>query len=87
MPSDVEAVWLVARSIPSGRVMSYGQIGRECGVHPRRVGRIVSRIGDDIPWWRIVRSDGTPAACHDGAAPAILRSEGVPFEGDKVDFG
>lgn len=79
MSDDVERVLRIAREIPAGQAMTYGEIGRECGVHPRRVGRIVAQHGDQIPWWRIVRADGTPAACHDGRARALLEAEGATF--------
>lgn len=75
----------IVRGIAEGDVMTYGQVGQVAGLSPRHVGRIVARIADDIPWWRVVRADGTPAACHEGAAPALLREEGVPFSGAKVD--
>lgn len=86
MRNAPDAVRAVARTIPAGGVMTYGEIGREAGLHPRQVGRIVARISADIPWWRIVRADGTPAACHDGTAPALLAQEHVPFRGGRVDL-
>lgn len=86
-PSDaLAAVRDAVRSIPPGQVATYGQIGRELGLHARAVGRFVSRLDDADPWWRVVRADGTPAACHGGAAPSILRSEGVGFVGERVDL-
>lgn len=82
----VGAVWDVALGIAEGDVMSYGEVGRVVGLDPRHVGRIVSRIADEIPWWRVVRADGTPAACHGGTAQDLLRAEGVPFAGANVDL-
>ncbi|MGO1896696.1 MAG: MGMT family protein, partial [Brachybacterium sp.] len=61
-------------------------IAVETGLHPRQVGQIVARIAEEIPWWRVVRADGTPAACHGGTAPSLLAQEHVPFVGDKVDL-
>ncbi|WP_422116497.1 MGMT family protein [Brachybacterium sp. UNK5269] len=86
MQSPEDAVRATAAAIPPGRVMTYGEIGWAIGVHPRQVGRIVARIADDIPWWRVIRADGTPATCHDNTAPALLAEEGVPFDGDRVDL-
>jgi methylated-DNA-protein-cysteine methyltransferase-like protein len=38
----------------------------------------------DVPWFRIVRSDGTLAK---GARQrALLEAEGVPFRGERVDM-
>ena len=86
MQSPEDAVRATAAEIPSGSVMTYGDIAVETGLHPRQVGQNVARISGDIPWWRVVRADGTPAACHDGAAPSLLAQEHVPFVGDKVDL-
>lgn len=83
---DVARVRDVAAAIPAGEVMSYGEIGSVTGLHPRQVGRIVARIADDIPWWRVVRADGTPPTCHGGTARALLEGEHVPFVGAKVDW-
>ena len=38
----------------------------------------------DVPWWRIVRADGSLAK---GARQrALLEAEGVPFRGERVDM-
>ena len=86
MREPEEAVRAIAARIPPGSVMTYGDIAVEAGLHPRQVGRIVARISEEIPWWRVIRADGTPAACHDGTAPALLAREHVPFVGDRVDL-
>lgn len=86
MGEPAAAVRAVALSIPAGSVMTYGDIAFATGLHPRRVGRIVGVISESIPWWRIIRADGTPAACHDGTAPSLLVQEHVPFRGNRVDL-
>ncbi len=86
MQRPEDAVRATAAAIPPGRVMTYGEIGFATGLHPRQVGRIVARIADDIPWWRVIRADGTPATCHSNTAPALLAQEGVPFDGNRVDL-
>lgn len=85
IPHDDDRVRDIAVMIPAGDVMTYGQIAQATGLNPRRVGRVVCRISDDIPWWRIIRADGTPPACHGGRATDILHREHVPFAGTKVD--
>ncbi|MGP9735700.1 MGMT family protein [Brachybacterium sp. AOP42-C2-15] len=86
MEDPAAAVRAVALTIPSGSVMTYGEIAFATGLHPRQVGRIVGLISESIPWWRILRADGTPATCHGGTAPALLAKEHVPFRGNRVDL-
>lgn len=72
--------------IPAGCVAAYGETGRTLGIGPRQAGRAVAALDDDVPWWRVVHADGTPASCHEGGAPARLGAEGVPFRGGRVDM-
>lgn len=54
-----ESVWVIARLVPPGRVVSYGDIAALLGVNPRHVGRAMSQCGDpDVPWWRVVNAGG-----------------------------
>lgn len=80
-----DRVRAVATQIPAGDVLTYGEIAHVTGLNPRHVGRIVARISGEIPWWRIIRADGTPPTCHGGCAADILRQEQVPFAGSKVN--
>lgn len=84
--SVVDRVREAVAAIPAGRVATYGDLGRQIGVGPRQVGRAMSLLGDDVPWWRVVYADGRPATCHDGTAPALLAAEGTPLLGAKVDL-
>lgn len=81
-----EEVRAVVVAIPAGCVATYGEIGRAVGIGPRQAGRAVSALDDDVPWWRIVYADGTPATCHGGEARALLEAEGVPFLNGHVDM-
>lgn len=74
-------------AIPRGSVATYGDIGARVGLGPRQVGRLMGVLGDGVPWWRVVRADGTPATCHDGTAWERLRADGVATRGSKVDLG
>jgi methylated-DNA-protein-cysteine methyltransferase related protein len=38
----------------------------------------------DLPWWRVVRADGSLAKAD--RQRAHLVAEGVPFHGDRVDM-
>lgn len=61
-----EAVCTVLDEIESGSVATYGDVARQLGISARQAGRDVSIVPDDVPWWRVVRADGTPAACRGG---------------------
>ena len=85
MRSDVvAAVRSTVTAIPAGQVAAYGEIGLAVGIGPRQAGRAVSMLEGDVPWWRVVHADGTPATCHEGGARALLEAEGVPFRQGRV---
>lgn len=81
--SDVCAA---VRSVPPGMVATYGDIALAAGIGPRQAGRLVGELSEEIPWWRVVYADGTPATCHGGTAPDLLRAEGVRFRRQRVDL-
>ena len=56
----VDRVLLAVEQIPSGRVVSYGDIGRLVGCGPRRVGTIMRLYAHDVPYWRVVGAAGDP---------------------------
>jgi alkylated DNA nucleotide flippase Atl1 len=80
-----EAVFDVVERIPPGRVSTYGAIGRLIGVGPRRVARALSSGGGAVPWFRVVRADGTAAAPVRVEQLALLAAEGVPVRNGRVD--
>jgi alkylated DNA nucleotide flippase Atl1 len=70
----------VVDAIPPGQVMSYGDIADYLGAGgPRQVGRVLSRHGGGVAWWRVIHADGTPAPGHDEAALAHYLAEGTPL--------
>ena len=83
-----EAIFTVIESIPRGRVLSYGDVAELAGVGSARiVGRLLAREGgDDLPWHRVVRADGSCAAHIRDRQVRLLRAEGVPMRGDRVDM-
>ncbi|GGO77625.1 MGMT family protein [Nocardioides deserti] len=88
-PEDyVEAVLACVESVPPGRVTTYGAIADAVGrFGPRRVGNVMSQHGGAVPWWRVVRADGSPPACHEGTATRHHRAEGTPLRpSGKVDL-
>ena len=83
----VEAVLTAVEQIPPGRVASYGDIAEQVGSGgSRQVGRVMSLYGSAVPWWRVVRADGRPAAGHEEQALARLQAEAAPLRGDRVDM-
>lgn len=82
----VEDVREAVAGIPPGSVASYGDIGERIGAGPRQVGRAMSLLDENVPWWRVVYADGTPASCHGGRAPELLREDGTPMRGERVDM-
>jgi alkylated DNA nucleotide flippase Atl1 len=69
------------RAIPIGFVRTYGDIEPRA---PRMVGRILATTHENLPWYRVVRSDGTlPVGKRQRD---LLIREGVPMRGDRVDL-
>jgi alkylated DNA nucleotide flippase Atl1 len=73
----------VVDAIPAGRVMSYGDLADYLGEGgPRQVGRVLSRYGGGVPWWRVIRADGSPPPGHERAALRRWHAEGTPLRPD-----
>jgi alkylated DNA nucleotide flippase Atl1 len=76
-------VLAVVRRIPSGRVLTYGDVAAlaEVEATARDVGQVLLRHGDgdDIPWWRVLRVDGTPPPHLLDRQLGLLRAEGTPL--------
>ncbi|MFD4798524.1 MGMT family protein [Streptomyces anulatus] len=80
LPEYAERVLDVADLIPPGRVMTYGDIAEWLGEGgPRQVGRVMALYGSAVPWWRVVRSDGTLLPAHELRALDHYRAEGTPL--------
>ena len=77
-----ERILAQVRAIPPGFARAYSDV--DAGA-PRLVGRVLATVHDaDVPWHRVVRADGTVPK---GARQLeLLRREGVPMEGDRVDL-
>lgn len=81
MSGDEARILARIREIPEGFVRAYGDIWPPA---PRLTGRILRTTSEAVPWWRVVRADGTLAA---GAEQrARLLEEGVPFKDRRVDL-
>ena len=86
-PLSDDAVLDLVERIPPGRVMTYGDIGVFLGDRgPRAVARVLSRHGGGVPWWRVIRADGSCAEPVRERQLEHLRDEGVPVRGERVEL-
>jgi len=81
-PTDdfVSRVLDVVAAIPAGRVMSYGDVAAAIGSRAARgVGQVMAYYGGEVPWWRVVRADGSLPPSHDDEARQAYLEEGTPL--------
>ena len=92
--SFYEAVWALAKRIPSGRVVAYGQLAGWLG-NPRAaraVGYAMFHVPDEsVPWQRVINARGEISVGGHLHRPELqrrlLEAEGVEFDGrGRVDF-
>lgn len=83
----------VLHRVPPGRVVTYGLLADLAGRpgRARWVARVLQQVDDaELPWHRVVAAGGRIALPADRPEGAIqrerLRSEGVPFRGERVDL-
>jgi len=95
-------VWELVRQIPVGKVATYGQIAALLppapGIEPadyqawgaRWVGGAMAACPDDVPWQRVINSQGKISQRPGGGAlrqRQLLEEEGVAFDpGGRVDL-
>ena len=95
-----EQVWSIVRQIPIGKVAAYGQIAKMIpppnGVEletyaafaPRWVGGAMAACPDDVPWQRVINSQGKISE-RAGAEKQrqLLEEEGIIFDAkDRIDL-
>ena len=80
-----ERVFRIVRMIPSGRIMTYGQIAEILGegYTPRTVGFVMHSSDDKTPWHRVINAQGGCSTRglvlpHD-KQQRMLEAEGVSF--------
>lgn len=91
MTTSADAILTAIRAIPAGEVRGYGEVARSAGFPrgARLVARVLAENADpDLPWHRVLRSDGRIALPPDSAGfaeqAARLRAEGVVVENGRV---
>lgn len=94
-----QQVWQLVRQIPRGWVATYGQIallippppGIDLETYrvyaPRWVGAAMAACPQDVPWHRVINSQGKISP-RPGAEQQrlLLEEEGVVFINDKIDL-
>ena len=94
-----EQVWQRVRQVPYGKVVTYGQIAQMLpppgGIDPqsykafgpRWVGEAMAACPSNVPWQRVINSQGKISQ-RPGAERQrqLLEEEGIPFLKDKIDL-
>jgi len=76
----VEQVLRIVERVPRGRVTTYGLIAEALGrCGPRQVGAVMAAYGGPVPWWRVVRADGSLPASHGPEAHQEYLAEDTPL--------
>ncbi len=83
-----ETIYRAVRSVPRGRVASYGQIAELAGLegHARQVGYALHALpdGSGVPWHRVINAKGeiSPRSAGDSheLQRMLLEAEGVKFD-------
>ncbi len=92
-----EQVWSLVRQVPRGKVITYGQVAHLLpppeevdletyqALGPRWVGSAMAACPSDVPWQRVINSQGK-ISDRSGAQRQrqLLEQEGIVFVKDKV---
>ena len=94
-----EQVWQLVRQIPCGQVATYGQLARlipcPSGIETvdyktsssRWVGNALAASPDDVPWQRVINSQGKISNRPDaGRQRQLLIDEGIVFIKDRLSL-
>jgi alkylated DNA nucleotide flippase Atl1 len=82
MTARAERVRARVRAVPEGFVTCYSDLDPGA---PRFAGAVLASSDDpDLPWWRIVRADGSLPKGE--RQRALLEREDIPFIGARVDM-
>lgn len=92
-PSFATRVQRLVRTVPPGRVVSYGGVAALMGTPraARGVGQALNTLpaGSDVPWWRVVNRNGEISIRDERRLlqRALLEAEGVRFgAGGRIDW-
>ena len=88
-PEFAERVLDLVEQIPPGKVLSYVAIAEILGEGgPRQVARVMATEGHSVPWWRVVRADGSLTSAHGVDAQVHYVEEATPMRnrGSAIDI-
>ncbi|MCB0008395.1 MAG: MGMT family protein [Anaerolineales bacterium] len=94
-----EQVWQLVRQVPAGLVVTYGQVAQLIppppavdpaeykAFGPRWVGSAMAACPPDVPWQRVINSQGK-ISDRAGAVQQrqLLEAEGITFVNEKIDL-
>jgi alkylated DNA nucleotide flippase Atl1 len=69
-----QQILAAVRAIPDGFVCTYGDLSPGA---PRLAGRVLHGASDEVPWWRVVRANGSLPVGEEQRVR--LEAEGVPM--------
>ncbi|HTP87276.1 MAG TPA: MGMT family protein [Candidatus Acidoferrales bacterium] len=85
-----EAFRKAIRSIPKGKVATYGQVAAAAGypLYHRHVAQLLQKSGGTLPWQRVVGAGGQIKLKYEAALEqrTRLEMEGVRFRGKRVNM-
>ncbi|MBI2084422.1 MAG: MGMT family protein [Candidatus Aenigmarchaeota archaeon] len=81
---------LLLKKVPKGKVVSYGELARNCKTSPRAIGIVMKSnpFPEKYPCYKVVGSDGRLVG-YSGKGGLktkimLLKSEGVKIDGGKI---
>ena len=88
-------IWKVVSEIPSGHVLTYGEVARLAGMPraARRVSQALRRAPGSmkLPWHRVINAQGKISFPEDSSGwrqqKKLLEKEGITFLQGKIDLG
>ena len=94
VPPFYEAVWQLVAEVPTGRVVTYGQVAGWLGKPraARAVGyAMFNAPPDGVPWHRVINSRGEISVGghlhRPGLQRGLLEQEGIDFDGhDRIEL-
>jgi methylated-DNA-protein-cysteine methyltransferase-like protein len=83
-----ERVFAIVGAVPTGRVVTYGQVAALAGFprRARQVGHLLRDCPPDVPWQRVVGAGGRVRLQPGERQWELLRSEGVVTLTSRIDM-